>query len=46
VLSNHGVAHGYNHWSYMPPLAEKHKRMECFTAPFMVLRLRTPLKMS
>ena len=46
VLSNHCVAHGYNHWSYMPPLAEQHKLMECFTTPFMVLRLRTPLKMS
>lgn len=46
VLENHGVAHVYNHWSYMPPLAEQHQRMECFTAPFTVLRLLTPLKMS
>ena len=36
----------YNHWSYMPPLAEQHKRMETFTAPFTVLRLLTPLKIS
>ncbi|MBS0183449.1 MAG: DUF72 domain-containing protein [Nitrospira sp.] len=47
VLENHGVAHVYNHWSYMPPLREQHQRMEdCFTAPFMVLRLLKPLKMS
>src|SRR5215469_301969 len=46
VLETHGVAHVYNHWSYMPPLAEQHKRMESFTAPFTVLRLLTPLKIS
>lgn len=46
VLEHHGVAHVYNHWSYMPPLAEQHQRMECFTAPFTVLRLLTPLKMT
>ena len=47
VLEAHGVAHVYNHWSYMPPLAEQHKRLqETFTAPFTVLRLLTPLKMS
>jgi uncharacterized protein YecE (DUF72 family) len=46
VLETHGVAHVYNHWSYMPPLAEQHKRMETFTAPFTVLRLLTPLKIS
>ncbi|HRI39210.1 MAG TPA: DUF72 domain-containing protein [Nitrospira sp.] len=47
VLENHGVAHVYNHWSYMPPLPEQHQRMaERFTAPFTVLRLLTPLKMS
>jgi uncharacterized protein YecE (DUF72 family) len=27
VLETHGVAHVYNHWSYMPPLAEQHTRM-------------------
>jgi hypothetical protein len=42
----HGVAHVYNHWSSMPPLAEQHQRMGTFTAPFTVLRLLTPLKMT
>jgi len=47
VLENHGVAHIYNHWSYMPSLREQHERMEeRFTAPFTVLRLLTPLRMS
>jgi len=46
VLERHGVAHFYNHWSYMPPLVEQHRRMEGFTAPFTVLRLLTPLKMT
>jgi len=46
VLETHGVAHVYNHWSYMPPLAEQHTRMVSLTAPFTVLRLLTPLKMS
>jgi len=40
------VAHVYNHWSYMPGLAEQHRKMEAFTAPFVVLRLLTPLRMS
>lgn len=46
VLDKHGAAHVYNHWSSMPPLAEQHKRLEAFTAPFTVMRLLTPLKMS
>ena len=47
VLARHGVAHVYNHWCYMPGLPDQHKRMEeAFTAPFTVLRLLTPLKMS
>lgn len=46
TLARHGVAHVYNHWSYMPPLAEQHKRMERYTAPFSMLRLLTPLKMT
>jgi uncharacterized protein YecE (DUF72 family) len=46
VLETHGISHVYNHWSYMPPLAEQHNRMGSFTAPFTVLRLLTPLKMS
>lgn len=46
LLSRHDVAHVYNHWSYMPSLAEQHQRMGTFTAPFTVLRLLTPLKMT
>jgi uncharacterized protein YecE (DUF72 family) len=46
VLSRHGVAHVYNHWSYMPSLAEQHAKMQDFTAVFTVLRLLTPLKLS
>ena len=46
ILETHGVAHVYNHWSYMPALAEQHTRIGGFTAPFTVLRLLTPLKMS
>ena len=47
VLESHGVAHVYNHWSYMPRLLEQHQRMEeRFTAPFVVMRLLTPLKIS
>jgi uncharacterized protein YecE (DUF72 family) len=45
ILESYGIAHVYNHWSYMPPLAEQHRRMERFTAPFTVLRLLTPLNM-
>jgi hypothetical protein len=30
----------------MPALAEQHQKLETFTAPFAVLRLLTPLKMS
>ena len=46
LLRRHAVAHVYNHWCYMPPLAEQHQRMRAFTAPFTVLRLLTPLKMT
>ena len=46
VLETHDVGHVYNHWSYMPSPAEQHQRLEGFTAPFTVLRLLTPLKMS
>lgn len=46
VLGTHGVAHVYNHWYSIPPLAEQHQRMECFTAPITVLRLLTPIKMT
>jgi len=46
VLNDHAVAHVYNHWSYMPPIGQQHRRMEDFTAPFTVVRLLTPLMMS
>ena len=46
VLSSHGVAHVYNHWSHMSPLAKQHARMQGFPAVFTVLRLLTPLQMS
>jgi len=46
MLEAHGVGHVYNHWSFMPSLAEQHQKMETFTGPFRVVRLLTPLKMS
>lgn len=46
ILVKHSVAHVYTHWSYMPPLLDQHQRLGTFTAPFTVLRLHTPLKMS
>ncbi len=46
MLAYHGVAHVYNHWSYMPSITEQHQRMGTFTAPFTVLRLLTPLGMT
>ena len=46
VLENHGAAHVYNHWFYMPSQAEQHQRMGRFTPPFTVLRLLTPLNIS
>lgn len=46
ILEKYGVAHVYNHWCVMLGLAEQHKRMEDFTAPFTVLRLLTPLGMT
>lgn len=46
-MAQYGEADVYNHWSYMPSLADQHKRMEdTFTVPLNVLRLLTPLKMS
>ncbi len=43
ILSTHGVAHVYNHWTHMPGLWEQHGLMdETLTAPFVVLRLLTP----
>ena len=46
VLETHGIGHVYNHWSSMPTLADQHSCMNTFTAPFTMLRLLTPLKMS
>ena len=46
VLETHGVAHVYNHWCYMTSLTEQHARVGRFTAPFTLLRLLTPLKIS
>ena len=46
ILLTHGSVRVYNHWSYMPSLADQHTRMGTFTAPFTVQRLLTPLKMS
>ncbi len=46
ILHKHGVVHVYDHWCVMPGLAEQHQRMGAFTAPFTVLRLLTPLKMT
>jgi len=35
----------YNHWTYMPPIAEQHRKLgETFTAPFVLFRLLTPLR--
>lgn len=45
ILRAHGVSHVYNHWTYMPPLAEQHKQLgEKFSAPFVICRLLTPLR--
>ena len=46
TLAKHGVAHVYNHWSHMPSLLDQQQHLGTFTAPFTVLRLHTPLKMS
>jgi uncharacterized protein YecE (DUF72 family) len=46
LLKTHGVSHVYNHWTYMPALRQQHARLEeLFTAPFVVIRLLTPLGM-
>ena len=44
ILLAHQVAHTYNHWTGMPPLLTQHRLLsERFTAPFVVMRLLTPL---
>jgi len=45
LLRKHNVAHVFNHWSYMPPLAEQMKH-DAFTADFAVARILTPIGMS
>jgi uncharacterized protein YecE (DUF72 family) len=47
VLQAHRVAHVYNHWSVMPPLATQHERLGArFPADSVVFRLLTPLGIS
>ena len=47
ILRTHGVAHVYNHWTGMPPLLTQHRLLgETFSAPFVVMRLLTPLGLS
>ena len=44
MLLAHQVAHTYNHWTGMPPLLTQHRLLdERFTAPYVVMRLLTPL---
>ncbi len=43
LLHEHGIAHVFNAWTHMPPLAEQIARAEAFTASFTVSRaLLTP----
>jgi uncharacterized protein DUF72 len=43
ILTAHGAAHVYNHYTAFPPLLEQHEKLEeTFTAPFTVPRLLTP----
>ncbi|MGZ9188975.1 MAG: DUF72 domain-containing protein [Nitrospira sp.] len=44
ILLAHGAGHTYNHWTGMPPLLTQHHLLgDSFTAPFLVMRLLTPL---
>ncbi|SLM48470.1 conserved protein of unknown function [Nitrospira japonica] len=44
ILRARNVAHVYNHWTSMPPLASQHQVLDRrFSASFAVLRLLTPL---
>ena len=45
VLTKHRVAHVYNHWSYMPSIAEQLSNSDP-TSDFIVSRILTPLGMS
>ena len=43
VLTAHGAAHVYNHWTWMPALAAQHAALgRRFSAPFTLMRLLTP----
>jgi uncharacterized protein YecE (DUF72 family) len=43
LLRHHGIAHVFNAWTYMPPLAEQIKRPDAYTSGFTVTRaLLTP----
>lgn len=47
ILRAHRVAHVYNHWSVMPPLAIQHEKLGAgFGADFVLFRLLTPLGIS
>ena len=47
LLQQYNVSHVFNHQSYQLPLIEQHKRLgEVFSAPFVVFRLLTPLRVS
>lgn len=43
ILRAHGVAHVYNYWTLMPPLAVQHAALgRRFSGPFTLIRLLTP----
>ena len=47
LLTHYRVAHVYNHWTSMPPLASQHRALgQTFTTRFVVIRLLTPLGLS
>lgn len=47
LLRAYRIAHVYNHWTAMPPLARQHELLgRAFTAPFVLLRLLMPLGLS
>ena len=47
ILRTHQVSHVYNHWTAMPPLSDQHRLLEqTFTAPLVVIRLLTPLRLA
>lgn len=47
ILRAHRVAHVYNHWTIMPPLATQHEKLgKAFPADYVLFRLLTPLGLS